>query len=115
MSVTIDPPDRPRRGRPPARNEILRSGRFAGLDPRELADRFGTPLYVYDLDVIDRQVAALRAALPEQADLAYAVKANPALAIVAHLGGLGSWRRRRVRGRAGHGAPRAGSRRTGSS
>lgn len=89
MNVTFDPPDRPRRGRPPARNEILRSGRLAGLDPRELADQFGTPLYVYDLDVIDRQVAALRAALPEQADLAYAVKANPALAIVAHLGGLG--------------------------
>ena len=89
MSVTLDPPDRPRRGRPPARNEILRAGRLAGLAARELADRFGTPLFVYDLDVIDRQVAALRAALPQRAELAYAVKANPALAIVAHLGGLG--------------------------
>jgi diaminopimelate decarboxylase len=89
MSATLQPADRPRRGRPPARNEILRSGRLAGLDPRELADRFGTPLFVYDLDVVDRQVAALRAALPECADLAYAVKANPALAMVAHLGGLG--------------------------
>jgi diaminopimelate decarboxylase len=89
MGVTFDPPDRPRRGRPPARNEILRAGRLAGLDTRDLAAQFGTPLYVYDLDVIERQVAALRAALPEQVDLAYAVKANPALAIVAHLGGLG--------------------------
>jgi diaminopimelate decarboxylase len=89
MSATLHPPDRPRRGRPPARNEILRSGRLAGLDPRELANRFGTPLFVYDLDVVDRQVAALRAALPERTDLAYAVKANPALAMVAHLGRLG--------------------------
>ena len=89
MSMTLDPPGRPRRGRPPARNEILRAGRLAGLDPRELAERFGTPLYVYDLDVIDRQVAALRAALPHRVDLAYAVKANPALAIVAYLGALG--------------------------
>lgn len=89
MSVTLDPTDRPRRGRPPARNEILRSGRLAGLAPRDLVDRFGTPLYVYDLGVIDGQVAALRAVLPDRTDLAYAVKANPALAIVQHLGGLG--------------------------
>jgi diaminopimelate decarboxylase len=89
MSMTLDPPGRPRRGRPPARNEILRSGRLAGLDARELVARYGTPLFLYDLDVIDRQVAALRAALPDRADLAYAVKANPALAIVAHLGAQG--------------------------
>jgi len=79
----------PRRGRPPARNEILRAGRLGGLAPEELATRFGTPLYVYDLDVIDRQVESLRAVLPAVVDLAYAVKANPALAVVAHLGRLG--------------------------
>jgi diaminopimelate decarboxylase len=89
MSMTLDPPGRPHRGRPLARNEILRAGRLAGLDPRELADRFGTPLYVYDLGVIGRQVAALRAELPDRVDLAYAVKANPALAIIAYLGTLG--------------------------
>lgn len=81
--------DRPRRGRPPARNEILRAGRLGGTPPEELAERFGTPLYVYDLDVVDRQVAALRSVLPPAVELAYAVKANPALAIVAHLGHLG--------------------------
>lgn len=84
-----DPDDRPRRGRPPARNEILRAGRLGGLAPEELADRFGTPLFVYDLAMIERQVAALRAALPDRAELAYAVKANPALAVVTHLGRLG--------------------------
>jgi len=46
-------------------------------------------LYVYDLDVIDGQVAALRAVLPPVVELAYAVKANPALAVVTHLGRLG--------------------------
>ncbi len=92
MSLTLDQRNtdgQPRRGRPPARNEILRSGRLAGLAPEELAERFGTPLYVYDLGVIDRQVGALRAVLPVRAELAFAVKANPALAVVTHLGRLG--------------------------
>ncbi len=87
MSLEIAP--RPRRGRPPARNEILRANRLAGIAPDELATRFGTPLYVYDLDVIERQVTALTGALPPVVDLAYAVKANPALAVVQHLGRLG--------------------------
>jgi diaminopimelate decarboxylase len=69
--------------------EIHRAGRLGGFDPEELATRFGTPLYVYDLDVVERQVAALRAVLPPCFDLAYAVKANPSLGVVAHLGRLG--------------------------
>jgi diaminopimelate decarboxylase len=90
--LSVDLAERPRRGRPHARNEIHRAGRLAGLDPADLAERFGTPLYVYDFEVIDRQVVALRAALPDAVELAYAVKANPALAVVAHLGrhGLGA-------------------------
>ncbi len=87
--MSLDLAERPRRGRPPARNEILRSGQLGGIAPEELAERFGTPLYIYDLDVIERQVAALRAVLPPVVELAYAVKANPALAVVAHLGRLG--------------------------
>lgn len=62
---------------------------LGSIDAETLAERFGTPLYVYDLDRIDREVEALRAALPANGELAYAVKANPALAIVAHLGRLG--------------------------
>ena len=90
MSVSLD--ERPRRGRPPARNEIVRSSRLGGMSPDELAERFGTPLYVYDLGVVDGQVAALRAVLPPAVELAYAVKANPAMTIVTHLGhaGLGA-------------------------
>ena len=80
---------RPRLGRPPSRNEILRAGRLGGHLAEDLAARYGTPLYVYDLDVVSRQVAALRAVLPPSFELAYAVKANPALGIVAHLASLG--------------------------
>jgi diaminopimelate decarboxylase len=87
--VSVDVADRPRRGRPPLRNEILRSGRLAGLGADELAERFGTPFYAYDLDVIERQADALRAVLPPVVDIAYAVKANPALAVVAHMAQLG--------------------------
>ncbi|WP_084958865.1 decarboxylase [Thermoactinospora rubra] len=43
----------------------------------ELAERFGTPLYVYDLDAVARQRDALFSALPEGFELFYAVKANP--------------------------------------
>ena len=66
--------------------------RLAGPDPAALAERFGTPCYVYDLDVIDRQVGALRTVLPGRADIAFALKANPALAVVTYLGerGLGA-------------------------
>ncbi|CAN5551680.1 type III PLP-dependent enzyme [soil metagenome] len=66
-----------------------RAGRLGGVEPADLAERFGTPLYVYDLDLIDRQVSGLRDALPARVELAYAVKANPALAVVTHLGRLG--------------------------
>lgn len=79
----------PRRGRPRSRGEIVRDGRIGGLDAEALAGEFGTPFYVYDLDVVTRQVEALRAALPPTFELAYAVKANPALAVVSHFAELG--------------------------
>src|ERR1035437_9167680 len=72
--------------------------RFArGLRPRVLrrmrgdsvidraAARYGTPLYLYDFDVIERQVARLRRALGPRFELAYAAKANPALGILSFL------------------------------
>jgi diaminopimelate decarboxylase len=53
-----------------------------------LAERFGTPLYVYDLDAVTDAVAGVRAAFPH-ADLRFAVKANPNGAVLAHLADLG--------------------------
>jgi diaminopimelate decarboxylase len=55
----------------------------------ELAAAYGTPLYVYDLDVVSQRVAALRNVLPPRFDLAFAVKANPSLGVLAHLASLG--------------------------
>ncbi|NJP66741.1 type III PLP-dependent enzyme [Streptomyces spiramenti] len=43
----------------------------------DLAERFGTPLYVYDLDRVAAARRALFDALPEEFDLFYALKANP--------------------------------------
>lgn len=41
-----------------------------------LADTFGTPLYVFDARVLRARLARLRAALPQNVELCYAVKAN---------------------------------------
>ena len=64
---------------------ILNAGLLAGLSPASLAEEFGTPFFVYDLDVIGARVEALRAVLPRGFRVAFAVKANPSLAVVAHL------------------------------
>ena len=64
---------------------ILEGGQLAGISAASLAAEFGTPFFVYDLDLIERRVAALKAVLPPGVRVAFAVKANPALAVVAHL------------------------------
>ncbi len=56
---------------------------------RRAAERFGTPLYLYDFDVIERQVARLRRALGPRFEIAYAVKANPSLAVLSFLSRFG--------------------------
>ena len=44
---------------------------------RELLERYGSPLYVYDLDEAERQAKALFELLPESAQVLFSVKANP--------------------------------------
>lgn len=66
-------------------DSILLAGRLSGLDPESLAREFGTPFYVYDLDLIRRRVEALRAVLPRGFRVAFAVKANPALAVISEM------------------------------
>lgn len=55
----------------------------------DLARRHGTPLYAYDLDAMVGRATTLRAAVPSAVDLAFAVKANPSLAVVRALAGAG--------------------------
>lgn len=63
--------------------------RLAGVAAADLAARFGTPLYVYDLDAVAARIACLREVLPPSIDLAFAAKANPALAVLAHMAEAG--------------------------
>ncbi len=56
----------------------------------ELADRFGTPLYVYDLAAIRQRVGVFHEAFAEVDHLlAYSVKANGNLSILRALGEMG--------------------------
>jgi diaminopimelate decarboxylase len=60
-----------------------------GVELGRLAERAGgTPFFAYDRALLDERVASLRAALPEDVELSYAVKANPMPAVVQHLSGL---------------------------
>ena len=72
---------------PPAAATLPAGGREALLD---LAERHGTPAYVYDLSLLERRVAMLRRALPiGSGRLLYACKANPHPAILERLAALG--------------------------
>ena len=60
-----------------------------GMPLTRLAERAGsTPFYAYDRQLIAERVALLRAALPADIHLHYAIKANPMPAVVQHLAGL---------------------------
>ncbi|OZD59816.1 decarboxylase [Rhodococcus sp. 14-2470-1a] len=47
------------------------------IDPALVAERFGTPAFVYDLDRVRAARTDLATALPEEFEIFYAVKANP--------------------------------------
>lgn len=51
----------------------------------QAARQFGTPLYVYDLDMIRDRVETLRALFGGLFDISYAIKANPNAALLAGL------------------------------
>jgi diaminopimelate decarboxylase len=72
------------------RDETWGAGQVAGLDLAGLAATFGTPLYVYDLDLAAARAGLLRAAVPARFDVAYAAKANPSLAMIAAVTGAGT-------------------------
>jgi diaminopimelate decarboxylase len=53
-----------------------------------VAEKYGTPTYIYDLEAISEKVKKLRLVLPN-ANLLYAVKANPSGAVLRHLASHG--------------------------
>jgi diaminopimelate decarboxylase len=68
-----------------------REGRLTvgGVPADRLAERAGsTPYFAYDRALLTDRIALLRATLPTDVQLSYAVKANPMPAVVQHLSGL---------------------------
>ena len=65
--------------------ELAIGGRKAG-DLVEVAGL--TPLFVYSKALLDARMAELRAALPSQIGVNYAVKANPHPEVISHMSGL---------------------------
>ncbi|MBW6436417.1 diaminopimelate decarboxylase [Actinoplanes hulinensis] len=61
-----------------------------GIPMSELADRFGTPLYVYDGDSLREQYRGLRDGLHPAMEMFYSLKANPNVAVCALLASLGA-------------------------
>ncbi len=83
MSLLLDPAV----GRRDPRIETAAT--VAGLDPDALVRDHGSPLYVYDLDVVAARAAMLREAMPTGVEVAFAVKANPSPAILRLMASLG--------------------------
>ena len=61
------------------------------IDFKELANRYGTPLYVYDFDAMKQNYIALKEAFSGKKSLiAYAVKANSNLSVIEHFASMGA-------------------------
>jgi len=60
------------------------------MTPDEVAERWGTPTYVYDLAAVRRQHTALRSNLPSPGEVYFSLKANPHPDIAAEMASLGT-------------------------
>ncbi len=64
--------------------------RIENLKAQELAERYGTPLYLYSAAIFAQKYKKLRAALPAPIEIFFAMKSNPSLAIVNLFRRLGA-------------------------
>lgn len=62
----------------------MRSGEvlIGGMSVSEIAEEFGTPLFLYDRSILESQWSKLRNALPSEVSICYSVKANPTRALL---------------------------------
>lgn len=61
------------------------------IDFSTLAQKYGTPLYVYDFDIISQKFIALKEAFKARKSLVcFAVKANSNLSVLKHISNLGA-------------------------
>jgi diaminopimelate decarboxylase len=63
---------------------------IGGIEASELAERFGTPLYVFDGSVLARRTGMVRSALGPRVELLWSVKSNPSLAVARCLRAAGA-------------------------
>ncbi|WP_062263181.1 pyridoxal-dependent decarboxylase, exosortase A system-associated [Endozoicomonas arenosclerae] len=68
------------------KENVLQVGGRSAAQLVEIAG--GTPCYVYDRNALTGRVQSLRAAMPSELKLHYAIKANPMPAVVHHMAGL---------------------------
>ncbi|TDB78102.1 alanine racemase [Micromonospora sp. KC723] len=61
-----------------------------GVPVAELADRYGTPLYLYDGEIIRETYRRLRRLLDPSVEIYYSLKANPNISVCALLRSLGA-------------------------
>ncbi|MFC5186347.1 type III PLP-dependent enzyme [Actinomadura harenae] len=61
-----------------------------GIPVSELAERFGTPFYVYDGDVLESQFGNLRDRLHPRMEIFFSLKSNPNLAVCSLLHSFGA-------------------------
>jgi len=62
-----------------------------GIEMKTLAEKYGTPLYVYDFDYIEERYNTLKEAFSgKKSMINYAVKANSNLSVIQHLAKLGA-------------------------
>ena len=61
------------------------------LDTHALAEKYGTPLYIYDFDYITNRYTTLKDAFAgKKSIINYAVKANSNLSVIKHLANMGA-------------------------
>lgn len=58
---------------------------IGGVSVSELTAKYGTPLYIYDAEIIRRQFSKVRQVFDDRVHILYALKANPNIAIARTL------------------------------
>ena len=61
-----------------------------GISIRAVAERVGTPFYIYDAEVMRRQYARLSTAMPESVSIHFSVKSNPNVSVARIFKNLGA-------------------------
>jgi diaminopimelate decarboxylase len=58
---------------------------IGGVSVRTLAEQYGTPLFAYNQQILERALRVLHAALPDNFEIFYSVKANPNRVILKYF------------------------------